>query len=66
MVDHIKGKKSLGKNYEPHGEETSNAAKYPLSFGLFASPHHTMGDTHEGPRGPNMDLEKFDGTDPEG
>ena len=66
VVDHIRGKKSLGKNYEPHGEETSKAAKDLLSFGLFTSPPHTMGDTHHGPRGPMLDMQKFDGTDPTG
>jgi hypothetical protein len=34
-----------------------------LSFGLFTSPPHTMEDTHHGPRGPKLDMQKFDGTD---
>jgi hypothetical protein len=66
VVQHIKGKKSLEANYEPHGEETSHAEKDPLSFGLFNSPPHTMGDTSHGPRGPKLDMQKFDGTDPAG
>ena len=66
VAKHIRGKKSLGKNYEPHGEETSTAAKDPLSFGLFTSPPHTMGDTRHRIRGPKLDMQKFDGTDPEG
>ena len=45
MPKHIKGKKHLWKNYDPHGEETSTPEKEPLSFGLFTSPPHTMGDT---------------------
>ena len=66
VAEHIKGKKSLGKNYEPYGEETSIAEKYPFSFGLFTTPPHTMGDTHHGPRGPKLDMKMFHGTDPEG
>ena len=66
VVEHIRGKKSLGQNYEPHGEETSHAEKDPLSFGLFTTPPHTMGDTRHGPRGPKLDMQKFDGTDPKG
>jgi len=66
MTEHIKGKKYLGKNYEPHREETSTTKKDPLSFGVFTSPPHTMGDTRHGPRGPKLDMKKFDGTDPEG
>jgi hypothetical protein len=66
VIAHIKGKTSLGHNYEPHGEETYTAAKEPLSFGLFTSPPHTMGDTRHGPRGPKLDMQKFDGSNPEG
>ena len=65
-ADHIKGKKSLGQNYEPHWEETSTIENDPLSFGLFTSPPHTMEDTHHEPRGPKLDMQKFDGTDPTG
>ena len=66
LSNHIKGKKSLGPNYEPHGEETCTPEKDPLSFGLFTSPPHTMGDTRHGPHGPKLDMQKFDGTDIEG
>ena len=66
VTEHIKGKKYLGQNDEPHGEETSTAEKDPLSFGLFTSPPNMMGDTRHGPRGPKLDMQKFDGTDPEG
>ena len=59
-------KKYLGKNYEPDGEETSNAKNDPLSFWLFTSPHHNMGDTHHMPRGPKLDMQKFDDTDLKG
>ena len=38
VVDPIKGKKYLGYNYEPHGEETSTAEKDPVSLGY--SPLH--------------------------
>ena len=64
MVQHIRGKKYLEENYEPHGEETSHAEKDPLSFRLFTSPPHTMGDTRHGPHGPKLDMKKFDGPDP--
>ena len=66
LVEHIKGKKYLGKNNEIHEEETSIAEKDPHSFGLITSPPHTMGDTRHGPHGPKMDMQKFDGTDLEG
>ena len=61
VTAHIKGKTSLGHNYEPHREETSTTTKEPLSFGLFTSPPHTMVDIRDRPRHP-----KFDGIDLEG
>jgi hypothetical protein len=64
VAKHIKGKKYLEENYEPHGEETSHAENDPLSFGLFTSPPHTTGDTRHGPRGPKLDMQELDGTDP--
>ena len=66
VLQHIMGKKYLEENYEPHGEETSHAKNDPLSFGLFTFPPHTTGDTRHGPRGPKLDVQKFDGTDPAG
>ena len=66
VTAHIKCKTYLGHNYDPQGEETSTIAKDPLSFGLFISPTHTMGDTCHEPRGTKLDMQKFDGTDIEG
>lgn len=66
VTKHIKGKTSLGHNYEPHGEEKSTTNKDPLSFGLFTSPTHTMGDTRHRTRGLKLGMQKFDGIDPEG
>ena len=66
VLQHIRGKKYLEANYEPHREETSHVEHDPIYFGLFPSPQHTMGDTHHGPHGPKLDMQKFDGTDTEG
>ena len=66
VAQDIRGKQSLEENYDPHGEETYHAKKDLLSFGLFTSPPHTMGDTCHGPHGPKLDMQKFDGTDPAG
>ena len=66
VTEHIKGKKYFWKTYEPHREETSTIENDPLSFGLFTSPPHTTRDTCHGPRGPKLDMQKFDGTNPVG
>ena len=49
-------------NFEPYGEETSNSRKDHPSSRFLNSHHHTLGDTHQGPHGPQLDMHKFDGT----
>ena len=66
VAQHIRGKKYLEENYEPHGEEKSHTKQDPLYFGLFSCRHHTMEDTCHRPRGPKLDMKKFDGIDIQG
>ena len=66
LLQHCRGKKYLEASYEPHGEETSHTEKDLPSFGFFTSPHHTLEDTHQGHRGPKLDMHKFDSTDAAG
>lgn len=66
FLQHIRGKNCLETSYEPHGEETSHAEKDFPSFWFFTSPHHTLGNTHQGHRGPKLDMQNFDVTHPMG
>ena len=64
VIEHIKGKNLFEKTMSLMGRKHILLKKDSLSFGLFTSPPHTMGDTRHGPHGPMLDMQKFDGTDP--
>ena len=63
MLNQLMANKCVENSFEPHREEASNLRKdHPPWF--LNSQHHTLGDTHQGHRGPKLDMHKFDGTNP--